>query len=168
MKKEHLISIGIAVVLLIVLGVAFTWDSDQEDDVDNGDQANQIDETDDDPRSASSGATVNRQNTQAAATPQNNELAKAQRYAQAVKTYEYRVEFDDCRGAVFPGQGTLTIKKGVNFMIDNRDPVAHTFTFRTQTVTVAAYDFVIVTAKDLGDYNITCDGGGAAKLDVQP
>jgi len=52
-------------------------------------------------------------------------------------------------------------------MIDNRDGVWHEVQIASQKFKVSGWGFVIVTAKEMGVYNITCDGGGAAELNVQ-
>jgi len=91
-------------------------------------------------------------------------------YTQALNTYSaetgsgYRFQFVNCNGT----PGSLAIKKGVTFMIDNRDKDAHTFVVGSLTYKVGAEGFAIATAKDVGTYNITCDGGGAAQVIVQP
>lgn len=87
-------------------------------------------------------------------------------YNQALAIYGkngYRFQFDQCHGI----PGSLSIKKGAKFMIDNRENKAHTIVIKSQTFKLPVYGFAIVTAKDLGTYNITCDGGGAASLNVE-
>jgi len=107
--------------------------------------------------------------TQATTTPSNTAAKSGSTsnlaYNEALKIYGtgYRIQFAECHGT--PGQ--LAIRKGVKFMIDNRDNVNHTIVVKSQTFHLAAYGFAIVTATDLGVYNITCDGGGAAQLNVQ-
>jgi hypothetical protein len=97
---------------------------------------------------------------------------RSQLYTDAVNSYQYRIQFAQCHGTVTGSAGpaaggTLVIKKSVSFMIDNRDAVAHTFAFNGQSYKVAGYDFAIVSAKGIGTYPITCDGGGAATLHVE-
>lgn len=75
----------------------------------------------------------------------------------------YRFQFVNCSGT----PGFLTMKFGVKFMIDNRDNKSHQIGIGTKTYKLAAYDFAIVTIQKTGDYNITCDGGGAAHVLIQ-
>jgi len=87
-------------------------------------------------------------------------------YTDAVKTYGalgYRIQFLQCHGT----PGTLAIKRDVKFMMDNRDKVVHKFTFASQSVILPPQGFAIVSAREVGVYPITCDGGGAATLNVQ-
>jgi hypothetical protein len=90
-------------------------------------------------------------------------------YTKAVESYQYRIQFKDCHGTLnnTMNAGTLSIKKGVKFMLDNRDPVAHTIAFKGTSVKIAGYGYAIVTPTVLGTYPITCDGGGAAVLNVE-
>ena len=86
-------------------------------------------------------------------------------YTKAMELYGngFRFQFSDCHGN--PGQ--MSIRQGVKFMLDNRDNKAHTIVIKSQTFRIPAYGFAIATAKELGTYNITCDGGGAAELNVE-
>lgn len=102
--------------------------------------------------------------TPAVAAPKNTSLA----FTNALKTYQYRIQFDQCHGTVnLVGTGILSVKKGSKVMLDNRDDAAHTIAFAGQSVKVAANDFAIVTAGKSGTFNVTCDGGGAATLNVE-
>jgi hypothetical protein len=87
-------------------------------------------------------------------------------YNQALAIYGkngYRIQFAKCSG----NPGHLAIKQGVKFMLDNRDNAVHTIVVKSQTFHLGKYGFAIATAKDLGVYNITCDGGGSAQLNVE-
>jgi hypothetical protein len=64
--------------------------------------------------------------------------------------------------------GTMTLKKGVKYMLDNRNAETHTLAIGTKRVVLSGYNFAIVTADTVGTHNITCDGGGTGKLVVQP
>jgi hypothetical protein len=93
--------------------------------------------------------------------------AVSQSYTDALKIYSasgYRMQFVNCQAT--PGQ--LTIKKGQKFMIDNRDSKPHKFKVGSTLYSVKAYGFAIATSKTLGVNFITCDGGGAAKINVEP
>ncbi|OGE87548.1 MAG: hypothetical protein A3J07_04900 [Candidatus Doudnabacteria bacterium RIFCSPLOWO2_02_FULL_49_13] len=90
-------------------------------------------------------------------------------YTQAVAKYaSTRIQFDDCHGTVNrTSLGSLVVKKGSPFMLDNRDPDAHVFAFGTQSYRIGGQDFAIVSATKVGQFNLTCDGGGSAKLTVE-
>ncbi len=84
-------------------------------------------------------------------------------YNAALKKYVYRIQFSSCHG----DPGTLAIRQGDQFMLDNRDNATDTIRIQSQTYILKPYSFAIATASTLGKYNITCDGGGTAQLDVQ-
>ena len=52
-------------------------------------------------------------------------------------------------------------------MIDNRDNASHQIGIGTKIYKLAAYDFAIVTIEKAGNFNITCDGRGAAQVLIQ-
>lgn len=88
-------------------------------------------------------------------------------FEEAYQTYAvsgFRFEFADCHGR----PGSISMKKGTKFMLDNRDNEAHRFVVGSKTYNIGPYGFAIATATDVGTYNITCDGGGAAQVVVQP
>lgn len=74
-----------------------------------------------------------------------------------------RLQFDKCSGI----PGSVTVKRYTKFMIDSRDGKTHRFGIGTQTFTLGAYDYAIISLAKTGSYNITCDGGGAASVSVQ-
>jgi hypothetical protein len=78
--------------------------------------------------------------------------------------FGYRYQFVNCRGT----PGNFIMKLGTRFMLDNRDPIEHNIVVATQNFLIPGYDFAIAYAKDLGKYMITCDGGGAASMEVVP
>lgn len=62
----------------------------------------------------------------------------------------------------------ITLKAGTRFMIDNRDSKTHTYVYSGHNYRVAGYGFAIATAPTkVGTYPITCDGGGAASLNIE-
>jgi hypothetical protein len=65
--------------------------------------------------------------------------------------------------------GSMTMKTGTKFMLDNRDSVARTIAIEGgQSYSLSAYGFKIATAPSKeGTYYITCDKGGAASITVQ-
>lgn len=78
-------------------------------------------------------------------------------------TSGYRFQFLKCSGS----PGSLIMKLGTKFMIDNRDDKSHQIGIGTQSYKLGAYDFAIISIKKIGSFNITCDGGGAAHVDVR-
>lgn len=87
-------------------------------------------------------------------------------YAAALKIYQNlgaRIQFANCSG----NPGTMNIKKGTKFMIDNRDNESHKIGIGTKSYLLPGYNFAIVSVLKAGSYNITCDGGGSAHLGVQ-
>ncbi len=96
-------------------------------------------------------------------------LSATQKYLDALKIYKntgYYFQFVECHGL----PGTLTMKKGKKFMLDNRDAKTRKIAISGgQSFKITAYNFAIATAPSkAGTYYITCDGGGAAKIVVQP
>lgn len=94
--------------------------------------------------------------------PSTNPLS----YSAALNIYRnsgYYFQFSSCHG--LPGR--ISIKRGVKFMMDNRDDVARTLAINGKSYYVSSYNFVIAAApKTAGKFFITCDGGGAATLHV--
>lgn len=89
-------------------------------------------------------------------------------YTKMVVSAQYRIQFTDCHGIVNnTGNGTLAIRLGDKFMLDNRDNVKHVIAFKGQTWRLDPYGYAMATATTLGQYPITCDGGGAASLNVE-
>ena len=96
-------------------------------------------------------------------------LSATQRYLDALKIYKtsgYYFQFVSCHGA----PGSLVLKKGKKFMLDNRDNQTRKIAIQGgQTFQITAYNFAIATAPStIGTHYITCDGGGAASISVQP
>ena len=95
-------------------------------------------------------------------------LSATQKYLDALKIYKntgYYFQFVECHGL----PGTLTMKKGKKFMLDNRDAKTRKIAINGgQSFKISSYNFAIATAPSKpGTYYITCDGGGAAKIVVQ-
>ncbi len=95
-------------------------------------------------------------------------LSATQRYLDAIKIYKtsgYYFQFVSCHGM----PGSLTLKKGKKFMLDNRDAVSHKIAIvGGQSFAIGGYNFAIATAPyTAGTHYITCDGGGAASILVQ-
>ena len=156
--KKYTWFIGIAVLVLIFIGIAVLHKKSLQNSkapTQQNDQASQ-----------------NQQANSSASPKAVSTKTQGQLYTDAVNTYQYRIQFTSCHGSVsgsagVANGGTLVIKKGVKFMIDNRDPLAHTFAFNGQSYRVGAYSFAIVSAIRTGIYPLTCDGGGGAYLNVE-
>lgn len=93
----------------------------------------------------------------------NTTTVETEDYGEAVAKYDYRFQFVNCSG----NPGSLTMKLGVKFMIDNRDNSSHQIAIGTNIYKLEAYDFAIVNIQKVGDFIITCDGGGAAHVLIQ-
>ncbi|TAK03684.1 hypothetical protein EPO34_00790 [Patescibacteria group bacterium] len=86
-------------------------------------------------------------------------------YERALELYgKYRIQFVSCHGN--PGQ--MTLGKGAKLMLDNRDKKAHTVKVGSVSYRLASMGFAIATVREVGTLNVTCDGGGAATVEVQP
>lgn len=120
------------------------------------------------------GATNSSPNT-IIATPQverapNGSVSPAQRstesYALALGLYKksgFYFQFAGCHG----NPGVLTMKRGVKFMIDNRDNEVHVIKIGTKSYVLGPYGYAIVTTPNtIGKNFITCDKGGAAVINV--
>ncbi len=94
-------------------------------------------------------------------------LSATDDYLKARNTYQtsgYYFQFLNCKGT----PGILTVKKGAKLMLDNRDDKTRKIVFIGKLYNINAYGYVIVIADKLGKHYITCDGGGAAQITVQP
>jgi hypothetical protein len=115
----------------------------------------------------SQGITINDTSTSSTSTVKSLPKTSVQ-YTKAVETYQYRIQFSECRGMINTASASqLAIAKGAKFMLDNRDPAAHIFSLKGQTVKVAGYGYAIITPNVLGSYPITCDGKNTFTLNVQ-
>ena len=80
------------------------------------------------------------------------------------KTSGYYFAFVDCHAL----PGVLSFKKGVTFMLDNRDTAKRTIAVNGVPYSLAPYGYAIAMAPGKpGSYYITCDGGGAAQVNIQ-
>jgi len=76
----------------------------------------------------------------------------------------YRFQFSGCHGT--PGQ--LTVKRGKYFLLDNRDNKAITIAVAGQSYQIGPYGAAVAAVWKEGVHQITCNGGGAASLNVEP
>jgi hypothetical protein len=79
-------------------------------------------------------------------------------------TGNFRFQFTNCTAS----PGTMAIKKGETVMLDNRDANPHTIKVGTRSFKLGPYGYAVMTTSQLGVLQITCDGGGAATINVQP
>jgi len=78
-------------------------------------------------------------------------------YTDLVNKYiGYRFQFANNCSTASPS--AFVIKSGSKFMIDNRENIAHTFTFDKQKYTVKPYGYVIITTRAAGSQAVFCDG----------
>ncbi len=152
--KEAIYIITAVIILVVVLYLTFRNQLNS-----SGNQPNQSVTTTDTPVSIKE---------EKASVKSNTSKSASQRYLDAIKIYKnsgYYFQFVDCHGL----PGSLTLKAGVKFMLDNRDNDTHKISIQGgQSVWIGAYNFAIVTAPSaIGTHFITCDGGGAAKIIVQ-
>ncbi len=101
-------------------------------------------------------------------SPAKVPLSATKAYLDAIKIYKntgYYFQFVSCHAA----PGTLTLKAGKKFMLDNRDSKTHKIAIKGgQSFNIGAYGFAIATAPSaIGNHYITCDGGGTASILVQ-
>ena len=160
MQNKKFVYIGAGVVLLAVI-LYFVFGKKDS-------QPNPAFPTANDVSSTSFAATSSATTQKKSSSQTNPPLSATQRYLDAIRVYKnvgYYFQFVDCHGS----PGTLTLKKGKKFMLDNRDGEAHKIAVQGgQTFQVKAYDFAIATAPStVGIHYITCDGGGAASITVQ-
>jgi hypothetical protein len=105
--------------------------------------------------------------TEAIKTKTGTSTTATQSYTDALKIYGkngYRFQFVNCSGI----PGTINIKTGVKFMIDNRDGEKHQIGIGTQKFELPAYGFAVLSVQKAGNLSISCDGGGgAARLNVE-
>lgn len=94
-------------------------------------------------------------------------------YAQARALADYRFQFDkNCRGTTSETNfGALNVKQGSQIMFENHGEKSQVLALGNDAHTVAAGGFILVKApavtKTTGLY-ITCDGGGAGNVFVNP
>jgi hypothetical protein len=162
LKKPLVVAIMMLAIISVIV-IAVTWKDKNETKTDSSSTGSNVaynsytlEGVDETPTEESQ--------SEANATP----AAKRLTYTEALSIYGaqgtgYHYQFVNCRGT--PGQ--LTMKKGTKFLLDNRDNASHKFTIGSQTYSLGKYGFAVITARDLGTYNILCDGGGAASIFVQ-
>ncbi len=101
-------------------------------------------------------------------TPKPSSLQAVETYQEALKIYStsgFRFQFSNCQAS----PGSLIMKIGAKFMLDNRDAVTRAIGVGTKTYNIGAYGFTVATApSQTGTHYITCNGGGTATISVQP
>jgi hypothetical protein len=83
-------------------------------------------------------------------------------YGDAIKAYPERFQFSSCQGTPI----SITVKKGAQIMLDNRDSVAHTFKADSQTFKISGYDYAILHTSVVGSSSVACDGRNTVTLNV--
>jgi hypothetical protein len=63
--------------------------------------------------------------------------------------------------------GAISLKKGVKFMVDNRDKVSHRIGLEGRTFVVKPYGFLLLSAFKAATVTLTCDGGGSAQVNIE-
>lgn len=161
MDKKTMAIIGGVVLLVIIAAVLINQNKKDSPATTNNQQTstNQPEQFDTPDESGVSTTTPT-------STPGATGSAANLSYNQALKIYGangYRIQFSECHG----NPGHLSIREGVKFMLDNRDNKAHTIKVKSRSFKLPAYGFAVISATETGTYNITCDGGGAAELNVE-
>ncbi len=76
----------------------------------------------------------------------------------------YYMQLTSCHGS----PGFLSLKAGARFMLDNRDSKSHRLTLGNVVYSLPAYGYVVTKAPSLvGTFPLTCDGGGAANINIE-
>jgi hypothetical protein len=52
-------------------------------------------------------------------------------------------------------------------MLDNRDAKNHTVKVNGQSYSIKSYDYSLAYFSKAGTYQLTCDGGGAATVNIE-
>lgn len=163
MKKSSII---LLILLAAVIAGLIIWRTNQPATSDTGYQTPPATET-----TPAPAATTPETTTPPTATTTITPPKGALTYEDALALYVgKRYQFDNCTaGPPIVSPGSLSLKIGSKFMLDNRDTDAHTIKVGTQSYRISKNGFAIATAPSTrGTYNITCDGGGQAQLLVQP
>ncbi len=167
MPKKYVYAAAAVVFIVLVAVVLQKSDSDDANNASNtGEQSGLVNtSTVDMATSTPATSTIKKPVIKSAPAP----LSATQRYLDAIKIYKtagYYFQFVDCHGL----PGSLTLKKGKKFMLDNRDNKTRKISIvGGQSFNITAYNFAIATAPSTpGTHYITCDGGGAASILVQP
>ncbi len=87
-------------------------------------------------------------------------------YVEMVKKFP-GVRFEFSKNCTLVTPTDFVIKKGNQFMIDNRDSKSHVFTFAGQKYTVSDYGYAIVSTPKVGIQSVFCDGVQRSKVNVQ-
>jgi len=86
-------------------------------------------------------------------------------YGDAINRYgDMRFQFVGCQGT----PGSMVAKQGSVIMLDNRDDKARVVSMGGATYKLQPLGYALAIASETGNLQITCDGGGAATISVQP
>jgi hypothetical protein len=149
-KKQYVWGGLALVVVLVILGV---W------------QAKRQDATVEQPTGGQnvSGQTPEAPATTTPETAAGQTPAKKLSYGEAIKKYQYRIQFVNCSG----NPGMISVKRNIAIMLDNRDNKKHTIKVAGKTYTIAALDYALAYIPTEGTHNLTCDGGGSATVNIE-
>jgi len=154
-KNTKVILLGGAILLVLILLVKSNWSP-----IDQSDNKNQ-------PSTVPTSPTAKNITTPTTPTTQSTTPAKTvvapktvtpvMNYADLVNKYTgYRFQFANNCSTASPS--AFVIKSGSKFMIDNRENIAHTFTFDKQKYAVKPYGYAIITTRTAGSQAVFCDG----------
>ncbi len=94
--------------------------------------------------------------------------ASALTLEQAIKKYPNRLIFNNCRGSTGrQSSGSLVVKLNTQWLLQNSDEKSHKYAVGAQSFSLKPYGFVVVTAKQIGDFPVYCDNFPGAELTVQ-
>lgn len=167
MRTRDVILLVILVILLFIVGY-FVWGKKAAQPVvqeQNSTTTAFTSSTEDVVSSTTSTETTKKTTTK---TTAKAPLSVTQKYLDALKVYKnagYYFQFLNCHAS----PGTLTMKAGRKFMLDNKDNITRSIKIvGGQSFRITAYNYAIATAPSKeGVYYITCDGGGSAQIKVQ-
>ena len=158
-KKSYIIG-GVVIAAIIIIAIAVGV---RNNDKNNNEYSQSQTPTKETMKPAPSASTT--PSTTPSTTTTTGGTPAALTYTQAMALYGkgYRIQFNECHGT----PGALVIKSGDKFMFDNRDSSTHVVSYGGYSYTLKGYGFAIITAKATGKFNITCDKGGAATINIE-
>ena len=154
-KNTKVILLGGAILLVLILLVKSNWSpADQSDNIKPLSTVPTSPTTD----SITTPTTPTTQpNTPTKTIVAPKTTTPVMNYTDLVNKYiGYRFQFANNCSTASPS--AFVIKSGSKFMIDNRENIAHTFTFDKQKYAVKPYGYVIITTRTAGTQAVFCDG----------
>ncbi len=170
---QRAIIIGIAAVVLVVGGY-FGWKKILVNPPQPAATASeQAAPSPADVKSASEGAETSDVNTMPSTIDKQQPATPVTKTASGPLSYEAALNLYRQAGGYFQlvkcsaSPGMISLKRGVKFMVDNRDKTLHRIGFGKAAYTVKGYSFLILTATAPGTVTLTCDGGGAGQVNIE-